>query len=426
MKITILNGNTQNGSATFEEYIKLIASRLESEQHSVKLMNLKEMDLKFCTGCFGCWVKTPGECITRDDGAVVRQAIIACDLLIWASPLKMGYVSNLLKRAMDKTIPLLMPYFDPINAEIHHAKRYDKYPLTGLIYETEGDTDGIDRQLLENIFARTSLNFRSCISFCQDSTTPVSEMNRIISQAAENKKLLPSRPDPTVGVSILPPTHLTVFNGSPRGRKGNTPILLDKFLTGFQNSSDKTYEMHDLIHINQMDQFTEAYRKASCVLLAFPLYTDSMPANVMAFIETLEQFKGRQDNPAMGFMVQSGFMEGAHSRHVEQYLQKLCSRLGCNYIGTIVKGGVEGIQIQPDNMTKGLFEQIRKIGNSFSERGCFDSELLRQLSKPEQFPRVSGPIMKLLSMTRLLDFYWDMQLKQNQVFNKRYSRPYLQ
>lgn len=424
MKITILNGNPPNGSTIFDTYMDSLTKQLEGEQHSVTLHNLKKMDLKYCVGCFGCWVKTPGECITPDDGVILRQLVIASDLLIWASPLIMGYVSNLLKRAMDKSIPLLMPYIDPVNAEVHHAGRYIHYPLTGLIYEPESDSDENDRQLLENLFARTSLNFRSRITFCQDTATPVNEMTRIITRAAATKKPLPARPTPTTGVSIPPPSHLTVFNGSPRGRKGNTPILLDQFLEGFQSGAERTYEIHDLIQVKQMDQFTEAFDKASCVLLAFPLYTDAMPANVMSFIETLQQFKDRKDNPAMGFMVQSGFMEAAHSRHVERYLQKLCVRLGCAYIGTIVKGGVEGIRIRPENMTRHLFEQVREIGRVFSENGQFDPVLLKRLSKPEQFPRVAQPLMKLLSKVSLLDFYWDMQLKSNQVFDQRNAKPY--
>jgi multimeric flavodoxin WrbA len=426
MKITILNGNPEDGSPTFDTYLESVTRQLEAGMHSVTLHTLKDMDLKYCIGCFGCWVKHPGECVSFDDGAKIRQSIIESDLLIWASPLKMGYVSSLLKRSMDQLIPLLMPYFDPVNGELHHAGRYDRYPLTGLIYQAEDDTDTKDIEIVENLFSRTSLNFRSRLTFCVDDTTSVQDMALIVNQAASVKKQMPSIPKPTAGVRIHPPAHLTVFNGSPRGKKGNTPILLDKFAEGFSGNSNRTCEMYDLIHLSQQDQFVKAFQNASAVLLAFPLYTDSMPGSVKTFIESLEHFKGRINNPAIGFMVQSGFMESAHSRFVERYLEKLASRLGCPYLGTIVKGGVEGIQIQPENLTRGLFDQIRAIGRDFAENGQFNVELLRQLSKPERFPRAAGPLMKLLSKTRLLDFYWDMQLKNNQVFESRFARPYSQ
>ena len=88
----------------------------------------------------------------------------------------------------------------------------------------------------------------------------------------------------------------------------------------------------------------QAFAGAECVLLGFPLYTDAMPGMVKHFIEALEPLAGRKDNPSLGFLVQSGFPEGLHSRYVERYLEKLAERLGCPYLGTIVKGNGEGVR----------------------------------------------------------------------------------
>ena len=49
----------------------------------------------------------------------------------------------------------------------------------------------------------------------------------------------------------------------------------------------------------------DAFEKAECVLLGFPLYTDAMPGIVKAFIDRLEPFIGRKHNPPIGFLVQS-------------------------------------------------------------------------------------------------------------------------
>jgi len=52
-----------------------------------------------------------------------------------------------------------------------------------------------------------------------------------------------------------------------------------------------------------------------------------------------------EDNPSLGFLVQSGFPEGLHSRYVERYLESWQKRLGCPYLGTIVKGQREGVRL---------------------------------------------------------------------------------
>ena len=38
--------------------------------------------------------------------------------------------------------------------------------------------------------------------------------------------------------------QLCVFNGSPRGRKGNTSIILESFLQGFETSPGNSYDIY--------------------------------------------------------------------------------------------------------------------------------------------------------------------------------------
>ena len=118
---------------------------------------------------------------------------------------------------------------------------------------------------------------------------------------------------------------LTVFNGSPRGRKSNTKVLLEQFLNGFATSSDNTYEVFYLNRVKEADWFVKAFKEAKHVVIAFPLYTDCMPAMVKTFIESLAPLRGRRTNPRIGFIIQSGFPEGIHSTYVERYCKKFAS-----------------------------------------------------------------------------------------------------
>ncbi len=218
--------------------------------------------------------------------------------------------------------------------------------------------------------------------------------------------------------------RLTIFNGSPRGKGSNTKILLEQFMQGFEASAGNSCEVFYLNRTQEHHLYAQALAEAECVLLAFPLYTDAMPGIVMAFIEALEPLCRRAGNPPIGFMVQSGFPESAHSRHVEKYLEKLARRLGSRYLGTIVKGGCEGIQIMPENMTRKLFESFRQIGKTFGKTGQFDPALLRELAKPERYPRWMAPFFMLFVKTSRASFYWDSQLKENGVYEQRFARPF--
>jgi len=219
---------------------------------------------------------------------------------------------------------------------------------------------------------------------------------------------------------------LTVFNGSPRGKGSSTKILLEHFMNGFMATNGNTYELAYLVRVKDSDNFIKLFQEAENVLLAFPLYADAMPAIVKTFIESLEPLCGRETNPDIGFIVQGGFPEAIHSRYVERYLEKLASRLGCRYIGTIIKGGCEGVWRRPAKRTKKLFEAFYQLGQIYGEAGRFDEQLIHKLAQPESFPELIVPLLKLLLIKiGLANFYWNPLLKKNSAFEKRFAKPYV-
>lgn len=213
---------------------------------------------------------------------------------------------------------------------------------------------------------------------------------------------------------------LTVFNGSPRGNGSNTKILLEHFINGFMTTDGNTYEVAYLIRVKDRDNFIKLFREAEQVLLAFPLYTDCMPAIVKTFIESLEPLCGQEGNPDIGFIVQGGLPEAIHSRYVERYLEKLARRLGCKYKGTVIKGGVEGIRATPAWMNKKLFKSFYELGKSFGETGEFDKPIVGKLAQPERLTKFGFLAFKLSGKI----FYWDKMLKKNKAFEKRFAKPY--
>jgi NAD(P)H-dependent FMN reductase len=217
---------------------------------------------------------------------------------------------------------------------------------------------------------------------------------------------------------------LIVFNGSPRGRKSNTSILLDQFTQGYQKDTGYPFEIVYLIHTKDVQTHVDLFKQAENVIIAFPLYTDAMPGIVKMFIEALEPLCGAKNNPHLGFIVQSGFPEPFHSRFVERYLAKLAKRLNCEYIGTVVKGGVEGIQVMPPWMTKKLFNRFYRLGSYFAQNAVFDPELLKQLAPREKMSFARIRLFKLLQKTGLTHVYWNDQLKKNGAFDNRFDRPY--
>lgn len=220
--------------------------------------------------------------------------------------------------------------------------------------------------------------------------------------------------------------RLTVFNGSPRGKTSNTKLLMGHFSRGFLEHLDNQVEVSYLYRTKDLEDQVETFAKAEHVILAFPLYTDAMPGIVKNFFEALEPLRCRPENPSLGFVVQSGFQEPAHSRYLERYLIKLASRLGSAYFGTAIRGGAEGIQVMPGWMTKKTFHGFYLLGKEYAAAEGFDEAVLKMLAPWEKMSKGRIAFFRLLNKTGLGNMYWDQQLKKNQAFEKRFDRPFTQ
>ena len=218
--------------------------------------------------------------------------------------------------------------------------------------------------------------------------------------------------------------RLTIFNGSPRRKKSNTRLLLEEFAGGFRETSGNTVEVHYICIEKDMNRLLDAYKRADTVLIAFPLYCDCMPARVNEFFSRLSKFRNDSDNPSMLFLVQSGFPEANHSRYVERYLGKLTRRLGADYMGCMVKGGVEGIQNMPKFMAQKTFKSFFAIGKQFGKTTQMSNESLKKLAGPENFTGFGVLILRLLKALGITNLGWRKHLKDNDALHQRDHAPY--
>ena len=123
--------------------------RLVSKGHQLEEIILREKSMKRCTGCFGCWVKRPGLCVYEDDGLKVASSIANAQFLVMLTPITFGGYSSLLKNALDRQLPVLLPFFVKVDKEVHHNMRYESYPTMLVV----GSIDK-EEKLHENVFHR--------------------------------------------------------------------------------------------------------------------------------------------------------------------------------------------------------------------------------------------------------------------------------
>lgn len=176
MKVLILNGNPSGGKGNIDPYIDRLMEKIESAGHEAQVIVLRDLKIGPCNGCFNCWVKTPGTCSIHDDAEDVSRQYIAADHVILASPLIVGFPSSLLKNTMDRNLPIIHPHLEEVAGEVHHKKRYDRYPVISFLLEKEACTDDEDIAIAMDIFRRQAVNVRASLGFVHFTESPVEEV----------------------------------------------------------------------------------------------------------------------------------------------------------------------------------------------------------------------------------------------------------
>ena len=216
-----------------------------------------------------------------------------------------------------------------------------------------------------------------------------------------------------------------LLNGSPRGKESNSRLILSWVATGLAKSGIPEPPVIDIARLAERASHLQAFASADEVVFAFPLYTDSMPGVVKDFLEALAtvdpaQLRGKR----LAFIIQSGFPEAIHTEVLANYLARLCARMGFVHLGTIRKGGVEGIRIMPKSKIRKAEEIFARAGRELRSTGRFSDELIKTTAGRRSFGWMGRLVLRGLIRTGLVNFYWNMMLKKHGSFARRFDAPY--
>lgn len=180
MRIFVIDGNPDLSDSSYREKVEGVTLSLSGLGHEVELARLAEKNIRGCTGCFSCWLKTPGVCVFRDDGVEFLRSLVHSDLALFVSPLIMGFPSALMKNAIDRFIPMVLPFIEMADGECRHPLRYDSSPLLALLYEPEADTDEEDVDIVSTVFRRFARNAHTKFVFAMPLSSDPGEVSHEI------------------------------------------------------------------------------------------------------------------------------------------------------------------------------------------------------------------------------------------------------
>lgn len=120
-------------TSMYDTLSKLTAELLAEKGFETEVREL-DRGLHSCMGCFGCWVRKPGECVISDEMAELDRRYMNSEAVVFLSPVVFGQFSANIKNAIDRTLPNMLPFFyRRPDGSTMHPPRYEKYPALFLI-----------------------------------------------------------------------------------------------------------------------------------------------------------------------------------------------------------------------------------------------------------------------------------------------------
>jgi hypothetical protein len=244
-----------------------------------------------------------------------------------------------------------------------------------------------DRDLLRLLVARNALNFqtdRSWVAFVRPEASPAEVLAEIYAARAAATADVPrvspfARPD-RIGVPAPPDRPrralLVVGSSKPPGESVSERLggaLLDRLAARGWERDTVHVQRAVKLHRGTAPELVEAAQGADLIVLASPVYVDSLPAPVLAGLRHLEEAEWPGPRPALLPLVQCGFPELTHTALALEVLSRFADRAGFGWAGQLAAGGggtFDGARLDHPNGRAG--HQVRALDAAAAELDAGD------------------------------------------------------
>lgn len=110
-----------------------------------------------CQGCFGCWTKSPAECVMKDKLQEISRIVGTADEVVVIAENCYGSYSPAIKNILDRSIGLSTPLSTYRGKQMHHTLRYGKRRSLSVI--AYGDMTDSEAATFELLVERNAINF---------------------------------------------------------------------------------------------------------------------------------------------------------------------------------------------------------------------------------------------------------------------------
>lgn len=287
--------------------------------------------IKPCVGCFGCWVKEPGQCVIKDGYDHMGSLIHNADEVVVISRYTYGGLSSFVKNVFDRSIGFISPFFEVYEDEMHHTKRYPEEKPFTFIFRKSSFTDE-EKERAKAYVEAVRRNLRGRIKEIRfEEKEPVIDGIRRTEPVTETDKII-------------------LLNSSLRGNNSNTNKFFGKLETRL-NEKAKLINLSS--YVASTDELVKTLLSAKTIVLGMPLYVDGIPSQVLRIMESMEKTynKGKKNIYVLANM---GMYESSQIKNLLGMVKSWCDECGFDYCGGVAIGSGEMMGMFMDPNSKGM------------------------------------------------------------------------
>lgn len=357
-----------------------VEGQLAAQFETVRTFHLAGYDIGHCMGEFDCFVKTPGRCRIHDEGQEIERAVHDAELVVLVTPLHYGGYSAQLKKAVDRLLPLISPFFRKAGDMTHHAMRYEhRARWASVAYD---ETPSSERTHLFRAFTETNaLNFGSpawgaavvggnraewSAAIARALATPSTPGNASGTPQAAHADLLRAANPPPIASAFSPRPTVAVLQMSPRPAGVSTSQAIWRYLQPLMDAGAAQTEViaaTDFVRGGAVaESAAQRCAQADLLLIIGPLYWDSLPYPGLLALENIHAKRREAGLPParLAAVLNGGFPEPEQFRFVFGLLAEFAREAGYTWAGGLAVGGGEAIAGRLLDRVGGLARPLRR------------------------------------------------------------------
>jgi hypothetical protein len=138
MEVLMLNGSPRGPKSVTGALLDSLGEGLTEGGASVVKFRVAAMKISPCSGCLSCMHKKPGECVIRDDMALIYDRARVSDLMVVGTPVYTDTMTAQMKAVMDRFLCSLQPFL--IKDESGKVRHPHWWPMPGryMLVSTSG------------------------------------------------------------------------------------------------------------------------------------------------------------------------------------------------------------------------------------------------------------------------------------------------